>query len=241
MTYQQMTNAEIEEFCEGLVSDYVKKYNAPIDYVDIRGLMTDYLGLEIEFESIVEDDESITACLANGTRELQVVRDGKSVSVLYPPKTVVIDKCYLDADQRERCRFNMAHETGHYLMNKLCHASEVSFNRDVEVGEFIPMSQLHNAFHINEATANKFATALLMPKRVVENALAKLNNGLPVRVYGENIFDPEGRGVMKQMATLLGVKFQLLFLRLRQFGFLDYHPLEELLSTQIQDQEVRSE
>ena len=70
MTYQRMTNAEIEEFCEGLVSDYVKKYNAPIDYVDIRGLMTDYLGLEIEFESIVEDDESITACISNGTREL---------------------------------------------------------------------------------------------------------------------------------------------------------------------------
>ena len=33
-------------------------------------------------------------------------------------------------------------------MNKLCHLNEVAFNRDVEVGEFIPMSQLHNAFHI---------------------------------------------------------------------------------------------
>ncbi len=51
--------------------------------------------------------------------------------------------------------------------------------------------------------------------------------------YGENVFDPEGRVIMKQMADMLGVRFQPLFIRLRQFGLLDYHPLEELLMKQI--------
>jgi hypothetical protein len=43
---------------------------------------------------------------------------------------------------------------------------------------------------------------------------------------------------MKQMADLLGVRFQPLFIRLRQFGLIDYHPLEELLMKQILESEV---
>ena len=61
---------------------------------------------------------------------------------------------------------------------------------------------------------------------------------LLLMVYGENVFDPEGRVIMKQMADLLGVRFQPLFIRLRQFGLLDYHPLEELLMKQILESEV---
>lgn len=41
MVQFNMSNAEIEEFCEALVLDYIKKHNAPKDYIDIRGLMTD--------------------------------------------------------------------------------------------------------------------------------------------------------------------------------------------------------
>ena len=63
-----MTNAEIEEFCEALVCDYIQKHKAPTDYVDIRGLMTDYLGLEIEFEGIVEDTVSKQKNLKNSKK-----------------------------------------------------------------------------------------------------------------------------------------------------------------------------
>lgn len=238
MVQFNMSNAEIEEFCEALVLDYIKKHNAPKDYIDIRGLMTDYLGLEIEFEHIVEDDKTITAYIANGTRLLKVMRDGKPTMKLYPKKTVVIDKCYLAEDQRERCRFNMAHEAGHYIMNRLCNTNVASYNRDMDMSEYIPTKQLHDAFNINESSANKIAAALLLPHFVVENALKTFNKGEPIKIYGENVFDPEGRAVMKQMADLLGVRFQPLFIRLRQFGLLEYHPIEELLMKQILESEV---
>ena len=238
MNQFNMSNMEIEEFCEALVLDYIRKYNAPTDYIDIRGLITDYLGIEIEFESIVEDDETITAFIANGSRTLKIINNGKVTEVLYPRKTMVVDKCYLAPDQRERCRFNMAHEAGHYLMNKLCNTNVASFNRDMDLSEYIPTEQLHNAFNINESRANKLAAALLLPRFVIENALKRFNKGEPIRIYGENVFDPEGRVIMKQMADLLGVRFQPLFIRLRQFGLLDYHPLEEVLMKQILESEV---
>ena len=231
MNQLSMSNVEIEEICEALDLDYIRKFNAPTDYIDIRGLMTDYLGLEIEFESIVEDDETITAFIANGTRELKIMKDGKVTTVLYPQNTVVIDKCYLAPEQRERCRFNMAHEAGHYLMNKLCNTNVASFNRDMTT--FISTSQLHAAFNISEARANKIAAAILLPHFVVSNALVKFNNGEPIKLYGENVFSPESRVVVKQMADLLGVSIQTLFIRLRQFGMIDYRPIDELLAKQI--------
>ena len=73
MNQLNMSNMEIEEFCEALILDYSRKHNAPTDYIDIRGLMTDYLGLEIEFEIIAEDDETITAFISNGTRKLNIM------------------------------------------------------------------------------------------------------------------------------------------------------------------------
>ena len=87
MNQLNMSNVEIEEFCEALVLDYIRKHNAPTDYIDIRGLITDYLGLEIEFESIVEEDETITAFIANGSRKLKIMKNGKVNEVLYPRKT----------------------------------------------------------------------------------------------------------------------------------------------------------
>ena len=42
MNQLNMSNVEIEEFCEALVLDYIRKHNAPTDYIDIRGLITDY-------------------------------------------------------------------------------------------------------------------------------------------------------------------------------------------------------
>lgn len=231
MNQLSMSNVEIEELCEAMDLDYIRKFNAPTDYIDIRGLMTNYLGLEIEFESIVEDDETITAFIANGTRELKIMKDGKVTTVLYPQNTVVIDKCYLAPEQRERCRFNMAHEAGHYLMNKLCNTNVASFNRDMTI--FIPTNQLHDAFNISEARANKIAAAILLPHFVVSNALVRFNNGEPIKLYGENVFSPESRIVVKQMADLLGVSIQTLFIRLRQFGMIEYRPIEELLAKQI--------
>lgn len=238
MVQLNMSNMEIEEFCEALVLDYNRKHRASCEYVDIRGLMTDYLGLTIEFEHIAEDDKTITAYLSNGTRTLKVMRDGNPKQILYPTKTVVIDQCYLSQNQMERCRFNMAHETGHYLINKLCHTNIAAYHRDLDMAEFIPTGQLHDAFNIDESRANKIAAALLMPRFVVENALKRFNGGQPIRIYGENVFDAEGRLIMKQMTDLLGVRFQPLTIRLRQFGMLDYRPLEELIRKQILESEV---
>ena len=73
---------ELEELGETIVRAYINKtrrYNALC--VDIEGLVTDYLGLTVVYETIVEDDLNKIAFLSNGKRPLRVVRDGKRVEV----------------------------------------------------------------------------------------------------------------------------------------------------------------
>ena len=45
MNQFNMSNMEIEEFCEALVLDYIRKYNAPTDYIDIRAVSYTHLTL----------------------------------------------------------------------------------------------------------------------------------------------------------------------------------------------------
>ena len=226
MNRLEISNAEIEEFCEEIVKDYINKCNSGIGRVNIYGLITEYLNLKIEFEYIAEDDETILAYLSNGMRPIQVFSNDKIVQVLYPKNTIVIDQSLLANDKVIRCRFCMAHETGHYLIDKLCRAN-------INFIQSIPAERLNYDYHIEESRANKFAAALLLPRFIVENALKKYHSGKPIRIYGENIFDPKERMTLKQMTDFLGVSFQTLYIRFKQFGMLDYRPFGELLAKHI--------
>lgn len=62
---------ELEELGETIVRAYINKtrrYNTLC--VDIEGLVTDYLGLTVVYETIAEDDPNKIAFLSNGKRPL---------------------------------------------------------------------------------------------------------------------------------------------------------------------------
>ena len=68
---------ELEELGETIVRAYISKtrrYNTHC--VDIDGLVTDYLGLTVVYETIAEDDPNKIAFLSNGKRPLHVIRNG---------------------------------------------------------------------------------------------------------------------------------------------------------------------
>lgn len=68
---------ELEELGETIVRAYINKtrrYNALC--VDIEGLVTDYLGLTVVYETIVEDDLNKIACSAPTVCILSAAEDG---------------------------------------------------------------------------------------------------------------------------------------------------------------------
>ena len=110
---------ELEELGETIVRAYINKtrrYNTLC--VDIEGLVTDYLGLTVVYETIAEDDPNKIAFLSNGKRPLCVIRDGKRVPVVFPKSTAVLDKVLLNENESSRRRFALGHEGAHSIIAK---------------------------------------------------------------------------------------------------------------------------
>ncbi len=92
-----ISNAELEELGEGIILGYTGGKAAKLERVDIEGLITDYLGLLIEYEQFAEDDVSKIGFLANGTTPLQICRGGKKMAKVFGKGTIVLDR-YGNAD-----------------------------------------------------------------------------------------------------------------------------------------------
>lgn len=110
---------ELEELGETIVKAYVgktKRYNALC--VDIEGLVTDYIGLTVVYETIAEDDPNKIAFLSNGKRPLWIFRDHKRTPVVFPKNTVVLDKILLHENESSRRRFTLGHEGAHCIIAK---------------------------------------------------------------------------------------------------------------------------
>lgn len=66
---------ELEELGETIVKAYLRKTNCCNALcVDIDGLVTDYLGVNVVYENIAEDDPNKIGFLSNGKRPLWVLR-----------------------------------------------------------------------------------------------------------------------------------------------------------------------
>jgi len=113
-----LSNREIEELGKGIVISYLKKCGKSqlTNIVDIEGLANS-LGLKVVYEAIAEEDQRKIAFLANGKTSLKVWRDGKAVPFCFPLGTIVLDNVLHRDNESGKCRFTIAHEVAHYILN----------------------------------------------------------------------------------------------------------------------------
>ena len=82
-------------------------------------------------------------------------------------------------------------------------------------------------FNLAETQADKLAAALLMPYFIVEAALKDFNNGNKLKIYGDSVFAPKDRMIIKKMAAQIGVSFSALLIRIKQLDMVEYRPIDE--------------
>ena len=75
--------------------------------------------------------------------------------------------------------------------------------------------------------------SLLMPRRIIENALAKYNHSNPIKVYGDNTITSNDKAVIRRMAAYIGVSYTALVIRLRDMGLFEYHNILEYISNEL--------
>ncbi len=153
---------DIEDLTERVLSD-IKYLGGPVELPNIGEYLSDSVGLELRL------NEKLT--------------DNVLGTIQFDPLVICIDSD--KASEIQRIRFTLAHEFGHYFLGHSKHVlSESCFDSVVDqinVGElgFKDVARM-------EWQANKFASSLLLPRRLVVDEFMRLaeKNGLTDRGHG---------------------------------------------------------
>lgn len=227
-----ISGRELNELGEGLVTAYLRNSGAAVlpRCVDIEGL-ANYLGLTVTFEEFAEDDFDKIGFLSDGQTPLKIKKSGKTVLFPFPLGTIVVDTTLRRDHESGKCRFTIAHEVAHHVLDR--HNPVPQYQRAFDGLRNYTAEELHRQFNLVESQADKLAASLLMPSFVVEAALRDFNNGNKLRIYGDQVFAPEDRIKINKMAAQIGVSFTALLIRLRQFQMLESHPVGEYIESTI--------
>ena len=221
-----ISNRELDELGDGLVRHYLAHsgMQATARCIDIEGL-ANFLGLTITYEIFAEKDFDKIGFLSDGKTPLLVRRGGRVVSFLFPLGTIALDVS-LHADKESgRCRFTIAHEIAHFMIDQ--HRPAAQYHRTFDAEKKYSVAEMNELFNIVENQADRLAAAILMPRFTVDRALDDFYKGKRIPVYGQNIIAPKEDKAISRMAAQIGVSYSAMLIRLRQFGLLDYHPVDE--------------
>lgn len=197
-------NRELDELGEGLIRSFLKKSRIARlpKCVDIEGLANS-LGLTVRYEQFAEDDYDKIGFLADGNTPLKIRRSGKIVSFLFPLGTIVVDSSLRNESESGKCRFTIAHEVSHHIIDR--HTPVAQFLRSFDAERSYTLEEMRKQFNMEEMQADKLAASLLMPGFVVEAALRDFNNGNKIRIFGDHVLAPEERTRINKMAAQIGV------------------------------------
>ena len=174
--------------------------------IDIEHFITEFLMLRIEYTSFAEDDAGRIGFLADGATPLLIHQDGKIIPFVFPKDTIVLDKFLLAEKEQGRRRFTMAHEASHHILSKMyAMPSEGRFHAEYDSERSYSKEELAQMFASVEWQADTMGASLLMPRRIIENALAKYNQSNPIKVYGDNTITSKDKAVIRRMAAYIGV------------------------------------
>lgn len=226
---------ELDALGEALSKDYMKKthrWNSKC--FDIEGFITEYLGLDIVYESFAEADKSKIGFLSNGFEPLMVTRNGMPTEIVFPKDTIVLERYFLRPEESSRKRFTLAHEAAHSILERHIPSQNAAcFHSEFESVANYSKEDIFRIFSLNETLANRLGAAMLMPFFLVTRAIKKYNNGDPLRVYDGGVFAEADKLNAQRMADSLGVSFSAFINRLKELNLLECHPIEEYIKNDL--------
>ena len=196
-----LSNQEIDELGEGLYLNYIKAKPTNSLCVDVEGL-AQYLGMRIEYAHFAGKDKDKFGFFSNGTDPLTVFEAGNITKRIYPIKTIVLDAFLLNAEESGRRRFTIAHEIGHFFLEKLTPGETAArYHQEFDSERRYSKDELRKMFGIYEMMADRLAAAILMPRANIQKAIGKYADGQNFTIYGTSIMLPEDKIRMQMLAN----------------------------------------
>ena len=224
---------EIESLCEAMILDFFRSRHIKNPMcMDIEAFVRDYLGMQIIYETFAEPDPGRVGFLSDGVRPLSVRRGDNVEQVVFPKRTVVIEKYLQKPVENPRRRFTIAHEGAHDVLARhvpLQISPSATFHSEYDNEATYSNEMLQEMLSMNEFFTNRAAACLLMPRFLIERSLKLHNNSQKVIRYDNGILSQDQKLLIQKMADTLGVSYTALYLRLSELNLFELRPIGEYL------------
>ncbi|SDN06607.1 ImmA/IrrE family metallo-endopeptidase [Acetanaerobacterium elongatum] len=177
-----LSKQDIDNIAEQLLQDFCPGvFNKPMP-IDVDSFAQNYLGIEQDFQFLSHCGIYLGMMVFNDTNKIPVYNPKTKTAEYISAKarTVIIDNTLLDSKQEHRYRFTMGHEsahsilhTGYFVRNQdevpapnSFPAAMIQCRVDAQKCKPKPLEQWTDSDRM-EWQANRFASALLMPKSMV--------------------------------------------------------------------------
>lgn len=225
------TDMEIEELAEGMIRQYLgTRENAPLK-VDIEGFLTGYLKLPLKFRSFAEEDSGKIGFISDGITPLRVFAGRRPIREVFPKGTVVLEKGLQRRGEEGRRRFTLAHEAGHYIMDRT--VTRASFHREYDRERAYSPQELKELLSFREARVDRLAAALLMPRFMVREVLGRFGISWLIPIYGDNLLRLEDKLLVQKMARAMGVSYTAFLIRLKELSLVKRYDISEYIACEI--------
>ena len=198
-----ISQAEIEELCEAILSQYRGRDAPTPQRVDIDVFVQDYLKCTIRYEAFAEDDPNKIGFAGDGRSALKIKRNGQAISVVFPFKTIVLDRYLLRPEEHTHRRFTLGHEAGHLISMRINPESAACFHRIHDRERTYSLQEMQEIYSIHEWQANTFSSSLLMPRPLMHETLQRFKTAEDGCRFTENLsFIREKRSSCKRWRIL---------------------------------------
>jgi len=222
---QRLTLRRAEEIGDKAAADYIRSRPAEACF-DVEGFAEEVLGLSIAYERFSGRDSDLIGFLSNGRDPVRVRRNGRDIDVIFARDTAVIADGLRRRERNGRRRFTIAHEAAHRMleMEMLRDISDRDMACGMDVTSPEGVRAVRRILSADEDLTDRLASALLMPRELVERAAREANAGSGVTLYADGAMTDEHITVLETMAGRLQVSRSAMFARLRELRMMEYMP-----------------
>lgn len=231
-----LSRAELDKISEGLLEMYAKQNDGKtMPYIDIEHFITSFLKLKITYAPFAEDDTGRIGFLSDGETPIMVFKNGRGFTWVFPKETIVLDSPLLSEKEIGRRRFTMAHEAAHHILKRMNRKKNMTrYHTGFDSERLYTKQELTQMVATTEWQADALGASLLMPRYLVEKNANTVGIKLPIKVYGETVFHPEDKTLIREVARRMGVSYTALLIRLRDLNLIEYHEISEFIASELQ-------
>lgn len=214
-----LSRADLEEIAERVIRAYKKLPDVQCEdllYIDPELLITRILGFNIDYLHL-SSDGSILGLTSFSEIGIEISDDSREDIYFLDGKTILIEKSLKnDSMQKGRCNFTLMHEASHIILKMLFPNEYASAINERKV---LCYREEDSTSDWEEWQANALASALLMPKELIEKGLRYA--GLPSRLDVVNrIWRKSEYEEFSAICEMLGASKKALAIRMKQLGIL---------------------